>query len=76
MTAPARASAFLIVLGTLAVASPPIHAAEPGTWSSKAPLSGPRENHGVIAFDGRLIVVGGNAGAEQILKTDPRYEKK
>jgi N-acetylneuraminic acid mutarotase len=70
MTAPVRASAILILLAALAVAAPPLHAAEPGTWSSKAPLSGPRENHGVIALDGRLLVVGGNAGAEQILKTE------
>lgn len=61
MAGAARAIAF--ILGLAVVAASPLHAAEPGTWSNKAPLSGPRENHGVVALDGHLYVVGGNASS-------------
>jgi N-acetylneuraminic acid mutarotase len=62
---------ILFILALLTAAASPLAAAEPGTWSTKAPLSGPRENHGVLALDGRIIVVGGNAGADsQIVKTE------
>jgi len=67
----ARATTALFVLGLVTAAASPLAAAEPGAWSARAPLSGPRENHGVIALDGRILVVGGNAGTDsQIVKTE------
>jgi N-acetylneuraminic acid mutarotase len=69
MATAARARAVVSVLALLISVSP-LRAAEPGTWSSKAPLSGSRENHGVIALDGRIYVIGGNHADSQIVKTE------
>jgi len=65
-----RAKTFLFGLVLLSDAASPLLAAEPGAWSAGVPLSGARENHGVLALDGRILVVGGNAADQQIVKTE------
>jgi N-acetylneuraminic acid mutarotase len=62
--------AIVSLLGILFAATTPLGAAAQGTWSSKAPLLGPRENHGVVALDGRILVVGGNDHDTNLLRTE------
>jgi N-acetylneuraminic acid mutarotase len=65
----ARAIAIVSLLGM--IGTTPIAAAEQGAWSLQAPLLGPRENHGVVALDGHLLVVGGNAPSDtQLVRTE------
>ncbi len=61
----------IAVLLSVAAAMPPPAAAQ-GVWASKAPMpGGPRENTGVIALDGKMYVVGGNAHSDtQITRTE------
>ncbi|MCI0431627.1 MAG: hypothetical protein L0210_13940 [Rhodospirillales bacterium] len=42
----------------------------PGSrWQSLAPLSGPRQEHGVVAFNGEIYVIGGFANQQTVLAT-------
>ena len=65
-----RASVHVLALIGRAIAPSP--AAAQGVWATKAPMpGGPRENTGVVAFDGRMYVVGGNAFKDtQITRTE------
>jgi N-acetylneuraminic acid mutarotase len=61
-----------IFLGLIIAGTATVPAVAQGHWATKTPMpGGPRENTGVVAFDGRMYVLGGNAFQDtQITRTE------
>ncbi|MEA2907723.1 MAG: hypothetical protein QOI12_5110 [Alphaproteobacteria bacterium] len=77
MRAAARTRSALVVLGVcgvLAGGASPLQAAEPGIWSTKAPMPAAREDVGAVAFEGKIYVLGGTAHADAQIARNEEYD--
>ena len=73
MARAARAIEPLLLFAVLGCATP-LHAAEPGTWSTKAPLPNAREDVGAVALEGKIYVVGGTAHSDAQIARNEVYD--
>jgi N-acetylneuraminic acid mutarotase len=71
MTTAARPRLAILALLGLTLGALPLAAAEPGSWSQKAPLPAPRNEADALAIDGKIYVIGGSAeGDYQVAKNE------
>jgi N-acetylneuraminic acid mutarotase len=75
MTRAAPAAGFVLLLLALCAGSAPLRAADPaGTWSNKAPMPAPREDHGVVTIDGKIYAIGGTAHQDAQIRRNEEYD--
>jgi N-acetylneuraminic acid mutarotase len=75
MTRAAPAAGFVLLLLAIDAGSAPLRAADPaGTWSNKAPMPAPREDHGVVTIDGKIYAVGGTAFQDAQIRRNEEYD--
>ncbi|HUE18849.1 MAG TPA: kelch repeat-containing protein [Stellaceae bacterium] len=76
MAVVARVTGFCLLASAIAAGGlTPLRAADPpGTWSTKAPMSAPREDEGVVAFDGKLYAIGGTLHQDAQIRRNEVYD--